>query len=124
MSLRAIKATARSRLHDRMRVETYAYNDGPDGDRETVFLRVNSEVEEVGDLAGTSLAYAQRGETVPKLIFWIADGHTPKRGTVYAVDTDEAYQVDNLEPRDGPTVTAIAKRLPKEEAAKYEHPGC
>lgn len=124
MSFRALKRTARSRLHDRMKVETFCYTDGPDGSYETVWLRVNSKNEPVGDLAGTSLAYAERAETVPKLIFWLADGHTPKRGYVYSVEEGEAYRLDSVEPRDGPTVTAIATRLPSSEVGDYETPGC
>ena len=76
--LRAIKDKARARLHERMKVETYCYVDGPDSIYETVWCRVNSKDEAVGDLAGTSLGYAERRETIPKLIF-LADEHDPQR---------------------------------------------
>ena len=106
-----------------MRVETYCYDDGPDSTYETVWCRVNSKDEPVGDLAGTSLGYAERVETVPKLIF-LADEHDPQRGNVYAVGPEEAYEIDTVEPRDGITVTANASRLSKKDAAKYDYPGC
>jgi len=120
---RAIKDKARARLHDRMRVESYCYVGGPDTAPTTVWLRVNSKDEALGDLAGTSLAYAERRETVPKLIF-LAEEHDPQRGSVYAVGPEEAYKVDTVDPRDGITVTVIASRLTKKEAALYEYPGC
>lgn len=122
-NLRAIKDKARARLHARMRVETFCYEDGQEGTYETVFARVNSEDKVVGDLAGTSLGYAERRETIPKLIF-LADEHDPQRGNVYAVGPEEAYQVDTVDPRDGITVSVVATRLPKKDAAKYEYPGC
>lgn len=122
-NLRAIKDKARTRLHARMRVETFCFADGPEGSYETVFLRVNSKDENVGDLQGTSLGYAERRETIPKLIFRV-DEHTPKRKNVYSVGPDEAYEVDTIDPRDGITVTAIATRLSKKDAAKYDYPGC
>ena len=121
--LRAIKDKARSHLHERMKVETYCYVDGPDSTYETVWCRVNSKDETVGDLAGTSLGYAERRETIPKLIF-LADEHDPQRGNVYAVGPEEAYEIDTVDPRDGITVTATVSRLSKKDAAKYDYPGC
>ena len=122
MSLRAIKDTARDRLHSRMRVETLCYADGPSGPSSTVFVRVNSKDEAVGDLAGTSLAYAERMQTVPKLIF-LADEHVPQRNNVYMVTAYEGYRVDHIEPRDGITITANATRLSSQEVGDFTPPG-
>ena len=122
-NLRDIKDTARSRLHLRMRVETLCYAGGdPAATAETVWLRVNSKDEAVGDLAGTSLAYAERAETVPKLIFLVAD-HTPVKNNVYMVSATEGYRVDSLEPQDGITVTAVASRLARQEIGQFTPPG-
>ena len=121
--LRAIKDKARARLHERMRVETYCYVDGPDSAPSVVWRRVNSKDKAVGDLAGTSLGYAERRETIPTLIF-LADEHVPQRGNVYAVGPEEAYEVDTVDPRDGITVSVTATRLSKKDAALYEYPGC
>lgn len=122
MTLRAIKDKARSRLHERMRVETLCYTDGPGGPSETVWLRVNSKDEAVGDLAGTSLAYAERVETVPKLIFLVAD-HVPSRNNDYIVSATEGYRVDTLEPQDGITITAVCTRIKSQEIGSYTPPG-
>lgn len=122
MSLRAIKDTARARLHARMRVETLCYVDGPSGPSTTVWLRVNSKDEAVGDLAGTSLAYAERAETVPKLIF-LAEEHVPARNNVYMVSAYEGYRADYIEPQDGITITANATRLSSQEVGDFTPPG-
>lgn len=122
-NFRAVKDKARERLHRRMRVEAFCYPDGPESSYETVLLRVNSKDEAVGDLQGTSLGYAERRETVPKLIF-MADEHDPKRGNVYTVGPEEAYEADTVDPRDGITVTVTVVRLSKKKAADYEYPGC
>lgn len=122
MSFRAVKATARARLHERMKVESLCYSAGPAGGSSTVWLRVNSKSLETGDLAGTSLAYAERVETVPKLHFIAAD-HAPKRGNIYIIDPTEGYRVDTVEPSDGITITASAARLKESDVALYAAPG-
>lgn len=122
MSFRAIKDTARARLHQGMKVETLCYAEGPTGPSVTVFCRVNSKDDAVGDLAGTSLAYAERTETIPKLIF-LADEHVPVKGNVYSVSAFEVYRVDHLEPQDGITITAVVTRVSKNEMSAYAPPG-
>lgn len=122
MSLRSIKDKARARLHLRMRVETLCYADGPAGPSTTVYARVNSKDEAVGDLAGTSLAYAERRETIPKLIFLAAE-HTPVKKNVYMVSATEGYRVDSIDPQDGITITANATRLASQEVGNFTPPG-
>ena len=105
-----------------MRVETLCYTAGPSGGSETVWLRVNSKVAERGDLAGTSLQYAERVEDEPKLIFLAAE-HNPARGNVYIVDDVEGYRVELAEPQDGITITARAVRLKKRDVDLHAAPG-
>jgi hypothetical protein len=121
MAFRDIKRFARQALHNAMRVSARCYTDGPAGPFTDLHLRLNSKAGLTGDLAGTSLAYAQSSETVPKLIFIYAD-HIPDRGNVYALDNGEVYRVDHTEPRDTLTITAICIRLTDEEAASYPPP--
>lgn len=89
---------------------------------ETVFCRVNSKDQAVGDLAGTSLAYADRRETVPKLIFLAAD-HVPEKKGVYIVSATEGYRVDSIDPQDGITITANCTRLARQEIGQFPPPG-
>lgn len=120
-NIRIIKDKARTRLHARMKVKTFCFANGPEGSYEKVFLRVNSKDENIGDLQGIGPGYAERRETIPKLIFRV-DEHIPKRKNIYSVGPEEAYEVDMIDPRDGITITAIATRLSKKNAAKYDYP--
>lgn len=99
------------------------YADGdPAAVAETVYCRVNSKDEAVGDLAGTSLAYAERMETVPKLIFLVSE-HTPAKKGVYMVSATEGYRVDSIDPQDGITITANCTRLARQEIGNFTPPG-
>lgn len=120
---RAVKDRARSLLHGRMKVKGFFYPDGPDSVYTVLWFRVNSKDEAVGDLAGTSLGYAERRETVPKLIF-LAEDHSPERGNVYIVSPHEGYRVDSVDPQDGITITANCVRLTSREVGTYEPPEC
>lgn len=121
MSFRDIKAKARQALHRGMKVKAKVYTGGPTGPSADVECRVNSKIAQVGDMAGTSLSYAESVETTPKLIFLIAE-HTPARGNVYSIGPDEAYRVDHAEPSDTITVTAVCARLSKADALTYDPP--
>ena len=104
-----------------MRVPAKVYTAGPLGPVDDVFCRVHSKINTVGDLAGTSLAYAERAETTPKLIFLISE-HEPARGSVYAIQAGEVYRVDSVEPTDGITRTAICVRVTTADAVNYPSP--
>lgn len=120
-SFQRIKDKARAKLHARMRVETLCYTAGPGGGSLTVYLRTLTEDKPQGDLAGTSLAYAERVETIPRLVF-LHEDHTPAKGNVYVISDKEAYRVDTVEPFDGTQVLANATRLLQTELASYEAP--
>ena len=122
MAFRRLKARARTQLHDRMRVETLFYADGPDGPSLTVWPRVNSKVDAAGDLQGTSLSYAETAEVQPKLIFLRVD-HAPSKHDVYIMSAVEGYEVTHLEPPDGVTTSAICAPLSKTQLALYTPPG-
>ena len=105
-----------------MKVRSRRYSTGPSGPWTTAWARLNSKIAPVGDLAGTSLSYAEREETNPKLIFLIANGVIPVRGEVYSLEADEAYEIDHLEPSDTTTVTAVCSRLTTAKALTYAPP--
>jgi hypothetical protein len=123
MSFRDQKAAARGALFQGMKVLTRRYSSGASGPFDEVYVRVNSKIAPRGDLAGTSLSYAERQETEPRLIFLLANGVIPVRGEVYSVAADEAYEIDHLEPTDVTTVTAVCSRLSTANAATYAPPG-
>lgn len=104
-----------------MKVEALCYSSGPSGGAETVFCRLNSDIVAAGDLPGTSLAYAERADTDPKLIFLVKD-HDPVRGNVYVLATGEAYRVETIDPVDVITRTANCVRLTPTQADQYVAP--
>lgn len=84
--------------------------------------RVHTENKALGDLAGTSLGYAEIADVTPKLIFWLEDGHVPQRGGVYSISATEAYRVDHVETPDFVTVAAVVSRLAAKDAADFTPP--
>ncbi len=74
-----------------------------------------------GDLPGTNLAYAERIDEDPKLVFLVSE-HEPKRGYVYALDGGAVYRVDHVDPDDHETVSAAVTRLNDVEAETYPGP--
>lgn len=102
MALRDIKMRARQALHDAMKVRAlYVVEGQPPA---VCHVRVHTKADALGDMRGTSLGYAEHQEIVPKLIFW-RDEIDPDNRAVVVVSADEAYRIDNVIPRDGPTVT-------------------
>lgn len=102
MTLRDIKMRAREALHNAMRVRALYVVEGQDP--VICHVRVHTKADALGDMRGTSLGYAEHQEVVPRLIFW-RDELDPDNSAIVVVSADEAYRIDNVIPRDGPTVT-------------------
>jgi hypothetical protein len=114
MSFRSIKRAARRALHQEMRVPAFYI---PPGGAESVpcYVRVHTAFKALGDVKGTSYSYAEREDTVPKIIF-MRDQVLPRRQGVVSVEPGEAYRLDATEPPDDLTITARAVRLTEQEA--------
>lgn len=121
MSLRDIKAQARTDLHNGMQVRI-AYYETAASPALVTRCRVLSKVEQAGELKGTNLSYAETVETIPTLIFLLADNVPVARNAIIVVASDEGYQIDHIEPTDVVTVTAKAKRMRAEEFASLLPP--
>lgn len=89
----------------------------PPGSAESVpcYVRVHTAFKALGDVKGTSYAYAEREDTVPKIIF-MRDQVVPRRQGVVSVEPGEAYRIDASEPPDDLTIMARAVRIPEQEA--------
>ena len=121
MTFREVKAAAREKLHDRLKVSANCFDGGPDEDPEAVSLRVHSQLVSGGDLPESGLPFAERVEVAPRLVFLI-DEHRPVRNNIYSVGTSEAYKVVRIEPPDGITITAVCDRLSEAEARRWPSP--
>lgn len=115
MGIRDIKRKARTKLHRAMQVAgLYLFDDD---DPKPVSVRVHYDFRALGDLAGTSYNFADRQETMPKIVFLAAEV-APVRGAIVSVEAGEAYRVDNVLPKDDLTITAEVLRMTASEIAK------
>lgn len=123
MSIRDLKNRSRLALHQRMSFPA-VYVD-PDTSAETACsVRYHDRQQAFGDMAGFDYAPAERIETVPKIIV-LASEVSAKRGGVFSVSASEAYEVENVMPADGITVTIEVTRMRQSEidAAALPVPG-
>lgn len=80
-----------------------------------VTVRVHNKTNQVGDLAGTNLSYAEHREEGIDLIFWRYQ-LVPVRGMVVSVELGEAYYVEYVDPPDDITIKAKCTRASAAEA--------
>jgi hypothetical protein len=109
MTLRAIKEQARRDLHDAMKVAALYLPEWPVAEEEEpeaipCNVRIHTKFKALGDLAGTSLSYAETQEPTPKAIF-MREEVDPINNAVISVSVDEAYRIAFVHPKDGLTTT-------------------
>lgn len=120
MSLRAIKAKARTDLHEAMKVAAY-YLAARGSDPLPISVRVHTSFRALGDLKGTSFSYAETEAAVPRLIFWLSQCD-PQNKALITISADEGYRVDHTLPPDGLTITAEVVRLAPNEMVGLPYP--
>jgi hypothetical protein len=86
-----------------------------------VNVRVHYTFKALGDMQGTNFHFAQREETMPRIVFLRSEIAAPARSAVVSISSDEAYRVDNTLPPDGLTVTAEALRLSASQITAGEY---
>lgn len=120
MSLRAIKAKARTDLHQAMQVPAY-YLPARGSDPLPISVRVHTSFKALGDLKGTSFSYAETAADVPQLIFW-REQIEPANKALVVISATEGYMVDNSDPPDGLTITARVRSLLAAEMIGLPYP--
>lgn len=114
MSISRIKATARQALHSFMGRPAMLYLDpAVERDAAAITVRHHEKAAMVGDLAGTSLNYAESHDDQETVVFWceqleplVGATASPPRGALVVLSATEGYWVDNTRTRYGQTVTA------------------
>lgn len=114
MGLREIKAKARAKLHQAMKVPA-SYYETPASAPRLVFVRVHTKWIEQGDLKGTNLSYAETEDIAPRIVFWRAEVSNPPRNGLIIISATEGYRLGQTEPVDFVTITAEATRLSTSE---------
>lgn len=88
-----------------------------------VNVRPQTEWGQIGDVAGTSLIYAERQDTKKsRIVFLLEDGHAPANGDIVMIAPDEGWKVDNTEPVYNVTQAAQVVRLAAKELELYKAP--
>ena len=128
MGLREIKDAARRSLHQAMQVPAYYIEDiDLPSDPVPCTVRVHTKQAPLGEVKGTSFDYAERHENLPRIIFLIDEVPAPRNLSAVtitdpATGVQEAYRVDNREPPDGITVSAMVTQMTAAEYAGLPFP--
>lgn len=121
MGWRDIKNRARRDLHSRMLVPAFYYGPLDGMVARAINVRVHTKFDALGDVKGTSFGYAERIESVPKLIF-MREEIEPVLHAVIVISAEEGYRVNVIEPPDGITRTAKVTVLTAGDLARYISP--
>lgn len=105
----AIKERGRRALHATMGRPAYYY-ESANATPVALTVRYHSAVARAGDLAGTNLSYAETHDRAESVIFLWEDVPAPKRNSTILFSPDEGYEIREVWPRDGITVTATVIR--------------
>ena len=119
---REAKLQARRDLHEGLQDAAYLYYSGNTGKLKVVYVRSHTEWGALGDVAGTSLIYAERNDTRKSQIIFLVEQHMPERGDVVAIGPGDIWRIDNIEPVYNITVAANVTRLTSKEGALYKVP--
>lgn len=109
MSIRDLRDRSRRSLHTALAVAAVCV-DLDTEEATACSVRVHHRTQAFGDMAGFDYAPAERVTTVPEIVV-LAEEVTPKRGMVFSLAADEAYEVETVMPRNGITVTTQVTRM-------------
>ena len=120
MGWRELRQRARRTLHKVFRVPALYYAPGAVVFT-ALYVRAHDKNALVGDLAGTNFSYAERVESVPKVIF-VDEDFKPARDAVVMISATEGYRLEYRDPKDDISYTSPAVRLTDEELLDFENP--
>lgn len=115
MSWRDIKRDMRRDVHSNMQIPALYLEAGKPPLEVTV--RLHTKFADLGDMRGTSSAFAEKHEVSPKAILLTEEVPNPVRNAIISVAPGEAYRIDNAYPPENITITVEILRLSKDEAA-------
>ena len=109
-SFRDIKRRARRDVHQHMRVPAL-YLATVGAVPVPCFVRVHTKFQALGDMKGTNFNYAEYEDITPRIILWREELPQPVRNAIISVEAGEAYQIDNVQPADDLTITAMVTAM-------------
>ena len=105
---RDLQRRARLALHKALKVPAIYHSP----DRAGVVkceIRVHARQQAFGDMTGFDYDPAERVASVPEIVL-LAEEVSPARGGVFSLTSDDQYQVEFVQPRDGLTITVQVSR--------------
>lgn len=109
-SFRDIKRRARRDVQLHLRVPAL-YLASIDAEPVPCFVRVHTKFQALGDMKGTNFNYAEREDITPRIIIWREEIPQPVRNAIISVEAGEAYYLDNIQPPDDLTITAMVLQM-------------
>ncbi len=109
-SFRDIKRRARTDVQKHLRVRAL-YLATIDAVPVPCFVRVHTKFQALGDMKGTNFNYAEYEDITPRIILWREEIPQPVRNAIVSVEAGEAYYLDNIEPPDDLTITAMVVKM-------------
>lgn len=122
MGIDAIKLKARRDLHRAMQRTAYCFLGVASGRFRVVNVRVHNDWSALGDVAGTSLIYAERREGTKQQIIFLAEERRPHRGDMVILSEIEGYRVDDVDPQYNLTIRTGVVSLSPAELAMFKAP--
>ncbi len=120
-SFRDIKRNARRAVQLHLRVPAL-YLATRDAVPVPCFVRVHTKFQALGDMKGTNFNYAEYEDITPRIILWREELPQPSRNAIISVEAGEAYQIDNVQPADDLTITAMVTAMDIEDTADLPIP--
>jgi hypothetical protein len=122
-SLDAIKLKARRDLHKALQRPAFCYFKSHNYYRAIpITVRTHNNWGALGDVAGTSIIYAERRDVVKQELIFLAEERVPENGDVIMVTPVEGYIIDDVDPTYNITVRAGVISLPAERLKLFPAP--
>lgn len=123
MSLDSIKLKARRDLHKAMQRPAFCYFKSHDYQMAVpVVVRTHNNWGALGDVAGTSIIYAEHRDTVKQELIFLAEERVPGNGDIVMLTETEGYMVDDVDPVYNITVRAGVITLPGNQLPRFPAP--
>lgn len=123
MSIEELRQASRLALHAEMGRPALYYPTGSSGATpEEITVRLHTKMGMIGDVKGTSFAYAEHADQAERLVFLTTQVPSPSRGGLVVLSASEGYWIDVVEDRDGLTVKATVLQASPEELEPFAAP--
>ncbi len=123
MSIEELRRESRLALHAELARPALYYASGEiAGGYVPITVRLHTKMLMIGDMKGTSFAYAETTDQQERLVFLVSEVADPTRHALVVLTPIEGYWVDTVEDRDGVTVKATVLQAAPAELTGFAAP--